>query len=377
MGSEFLNNTIGKLYDMGQSIWCDNISRALITSGELQRLLDLGVVGVTSNPTIFMKAITGSADYDSRIQELLEKGCDGMDLYEGLVFPDITDAADLLRPIYDRTQGVDGYVSLEVNPKLAYDTKGTLEEARRLFAVLDRRNVFIKVPATEEGLPAIQTLISEGINVNVTLIFSIEMYLKVMNAYLTGLQRWADGGGDVTRVSSVASFFVSRVDAVVDQRLKALEENGTQVDELYGRAAVANARLAYVEYEKVFGAGGKFDGLRKLGGKIQRPLWASTSTKNPAYSTTKYVDELVGPDTVNTLPPNTIDLVLEHGTAKTTLRDELKAASDLFLQLEQRGIVIKEVTDQLSTDGVALFAASFDELLTNLAHKQTTLRTAT
>ncbi len=369
-------NNIQKLYEKGQSIWCDHLSRAMLDGGELQRLIDLGVVGVTSNPTIFMKAITGGTDYDARIAELSARGHDIMTLYEGLVLPDIADAADRLRDVYERTDGVDGYVSLEVNPKLAYDTEGTTTEARRLFRTLDRPNVFIKVPATEEGIPAIETLIGEGIPVNVTLIFSIEMYRRVMQAYLSGLNRWMDGGGDPKGVASVASFFVSRVDTLVDARLKDKEGEGAQVADLYGRAAVANARLAYAEFRKVFGADGPFAPLARRGAHVQRPLWASTSTKNPAYSPTKYVDELVGPDTVNTLPPQTIQAVLERGSCEVTIDRDLDDARRLFERLAELGIEMREVTAQLSEDGVRLFAESFDRLLEDLAGKRERLRAA-
>ncbi|UCD15225.1 MAG: transaldolase, partial [Candidatus Omnitrophota bacterium] len=251
-----MSNNIQKLYKSGQSIWCDNISRGMIESGELQRLIDLGIVGVTSNPTIFMKAITGTADYDPRFKELLAGGKDLGGIYEGLVLADIADAADILRPVYDRTKGVDGYVSLEVDPKLAHDTEGTIAEARRLFAALDRPNILIKVPATNAGLPAVETLIGDGINVNVTLIFAIEMYEKVMDAYLAGLKKRLAAGQDVSNVASVASFFVSRVDTLVDKLLDARHSEGARVAHLYGKAANANAKLAYARFLDVFDESG-------------------------------------------------------------------------------------------------------------------------
>ena len=371
-----MSNTIAKLYEQGQSVWCDNISRGMIESGELQRLIDLGVVGVTSNPTILMKAITTGTDYDGPFQKLLAEGSDPMSIYEGLVLPDIADAADVLRPVYERTDGVDGFVSLEVNPKLAYDTDSTLAEARRLFKELRRPNIFIKVPATDEGIPAIETLISEGISVNVTLIFAISMYEKVMQAYIDGLERFDAAGGDLSKVASVASFFVSRVDTLVDKLLTEKHPPRADIVDLLGRAAIANAKLAYARFEQVFGSGGEFSALAAKGARVQRPLWASTSTKNPDYPATKYVDGLVGPDTVNTLPPGTIDAALHEGGTKVTIRDDLSGARAIFEQLAALGIHMEMVTDKLRVDGVELFAKSFDELLENLTQKREKLRAA-
>ncbi len=387
---------IQKLYEQGQSLWCDNLSRHMIDSGELQRLIDLGVVGVTSNPTIFMKAITGGRDYDAQLGKLLSEGRDTMGIYEGLVLPDVADAADILRPVYDRTDGVDGYVSLEVNPKLAYDTAGTIAEARRLFKSLSRANVLIKVPATDEGIPAVETLIGEGINVNVTLIFSIAMYEKVMGAYITGLERLGAGGGDLSKIASVASFFISRVDTLVDKLLSersSPSKSGSNdqpatrshtderspdaaTEQLLGKAAVANARLAYARFEQVFDPAGPFKTLAAKGARVQRPLWASTSTKNPDYPPTKYVDGLVGPCTVNTAPPNTLEALMHEGHVGVTIRDDLADARALFGQLEKIGIHIEAVTDKLRADGVDLFAKSFDDLLANLTQKQEQLLAA-
>ncbi len=378
---------IQRLYEQGQSLWCDNLSRHMIDSGELQRLIDLGVVGVTSNPTIFMKAITGGTDYDALLGKLLSDGRDTMGIYEGLVLPDVADAADILRPVYDRTEGVDGYVSLEVNPKLAYDTAGTIAEARRLFKSLSRANVLIKVPATDEGIPAVETLIGEGINVNVTLIFSIAMYEKVMGAYITGLERLGAGGGDLSKVASVASFFISRVDTLVDKLLSEMsspskggsnDQAATRADteQLFGKAAVANARLAYARFEQVFAPAGPFKTLAAKGARVQRPLWASTSTKNPDYPATKYVDGLVGPCTVNTAPPNTLEALMHEGHMGVTIRDDLADARALFEQLERIGIHMEAVTNKLRADGVDLFAKSFDDLLANLTQKQEQLLAA-
>ena len=368
-----MSNTIQRLREQGQSIWCDNISRRMLDTGELQRLVDLGIVGITSNPTIFMKAITGGGDYDALFSKLLAEGRDTMAVYEGLVLPDIADAADTLRPVYDRTNGLDGYVSLEVNPKLAYDPDGTIAEARRLFSRLKRPNVLIKVPATEEGLPAIETLIGEGVNVNVTLIFGIEIYERVMNAYVQGLRRLDAVAGELSKVTSVASFFVSRVDTLVDKLLEEKRAGGGGVDHLLGKAAGANAKLAYARFEEFFDNSDEFSALAAKGARVQRPLWASTSTKNPDYPDTKYVDELVGPHTVNTLPPDTIEATLDHGATKSVIRDNLDDERRVIEQLADLGIDIKAVTEKLRVDGVAAFAKSFDEILENLSRKQSQL----
>ncbi len=367
-------NAINRLNAMGQSVWCDNLSRKMIDSGELLRLIDVGVVGITSNPTIFMKAITGGDDYDDALLKVLDDTQDVVRTYERLVLPDIADAADLLRPVYEGTDGVDGYVSLEVNPKLAYDTQATIAEARRLFAELDRPNVFIKVPATEQGIGAIKTLIGEGINVNVTLIFSVAMYGKVMQAYIDGLKRYDKAGGNLKQVASVASFFVSRVDTLIDKLLVEKGKGGKQVEGLLGKAAVANAKLAYARFAEVFDASGEFGSLLAKGARVQRPLWASTSTKNPAYPDTKYVDDLVGPNTVNTMPPETLTATLDHGGTVVTIDRDVEAARAVLARLEEVGISLKAVTDQLTVEGVNAFAKSFDELLMHLTAKRTRLK---
>jgi transaldolase len=368
-------NTIQKLYERGQSVWCDNLSRRMIDSGELGRLIDLGIVGITSNPTIFMKAITGGDDYDDLLQEVSEEARDVVTTYERLVLPDIADAADLLRPVYERTNGIDGYVSLEVNPKLAYETEASIAEARRLFAELDRPDVFIKVPATEAGIPAIETLIGEGINVNVTLIFSVAMYRKVMRAYIDGLKRYDAAGGDLSRVASVASFFVSRVDTLVDKLLEEKRNARASVEGLLGTAAVANAKLAYARFTEVFNRAGEFGALAARGARVQRPLWASTSTKNPAYPDTKYVDDLVGPNTVNTMPPETLAATLDHGRSEVTIDRDVAGARAALIRLAEADIDLQAVTDQLTIEGVNAFAKSFDELLANLAAKRARLKT--
>ena len=367
---------VEKFFAQGQSVWCDNLSRNMIDSGELQRRIDDGVVGVTSNPTIFMKAITGSADYDAAFDRLLGEGLDTMGIYEGLVLPDVADAADLLRPVYDRTDRVDGYVSLEVNPKLACDTSGTIAEAKRLYAELNRPNVLIKVPATHEGMPAVEALIAEGISINVTLIFSLTMYEKVMRAYLDGLTRFNENGGDLSKVASVASFFVSRVDSLIDGRLEDRKKAGEKVDHLFGRAALANAKLAYARFEEVFAESGEFGKLAANGARVQRPLWASTSTKNPSYSPTMYVDGLIAPNTVNTLPPGTIDAMTGNDVPACTIHENLAGCRTLLDELKTHGIDIDEVTDTLLDAGVEVFAKSFDELLANLEQKREQVRAA-
>ncbi len=369
-----MSNTIQRLFEAGQSIWCDNISRRMIESGELTRMIDLGVVGVTSNPTIFMKAITGSNDYDALLGKLSAEGCGLQDLYEGLVLPDIADAADLLKPVYDKTNGVDGYISLEVNPQLAHDTDATVAEAVRLARVLDRPNVLIKVPATDEGIPAIETLIGRGLSINVTLIFGLDVYEQVMRAYINGLERLDHDGGDLSTVSSVASFFVSRVDTLVDELLAKSEGGVAKVEHLLGRAATANAKLAYARFEDVFSPGGEFGALAAKGARVQRPLWASTGTKNPDYPDVKYVDGLVGANTVNTLPPHTMEAALDHGGTKAVLREDLDGARGVMEQLAGLGIDVKDVTNKLRKDGVAAFVDSFNQLLDNLTAKQTQLK---
>lgn len=367
-----MGTTIHRIRENGQSIWCDNLSREMIDSGGLAKLIEQGIVGVTSNPSIFMKAITGGKGYDETLQRLLGKGRDTMSLYEGLVLPDIADAADVLRKTYDDTNGLDGYVSLEVNPKLAFDTDGTIAEAKRLFAELNRPNVFIKIPATDEGIPAIEAALAEGINVNVTLIFAIEMYERVMDAYIAGVRRFADAGGDPARVASVASFFVSRVDAAIDKRLAELDAP----ERLQGKAAIANAKLAYERFQERFDTSGPFGELAKRGARVQRPLWASTSTKNPDYPDTLYVDTLIGEHTVNTLPPATIDAVLDHGETEPTLATGFDEARAVLAEIESLGISLREVTDELTQAGVKQFVGSFDDLLTDLETKRQSLRAA-
>ena len=367
-----MTNAIDDIKMLGQAVWYDNISRGLIEVGELQKLIGLGVTGLTSNPTIFEKAIIGSADYDNALLEFARAGKRSRDIYEGLAIYDIQSAADLLRPVYDITQGVDGYASLEVNPHLAYDTQGTVEEAKRLFCALDRPNVMIKVPATPEGIPAIRELIGEGLNVNVTLTFSLVAYSKVREAYISGLEQLERVGGDPASVASVASFFVSRVDTVVDKLLETMDDDST--NDLIGKAAIANAKQAYRNFELDF-RGERFAALRENGARVQRPLWASTSTKNPKYRDVLYVESLIGPDTVDTMPEATLMAVLDHGHADNTLQRDLVAAQEVLGSLDKSGISMDGITDQLLADGVQLFMDSYDSLVDNIDEKRIKLLT--
>ncbi len=356
-----------KLHDLnalGQAAWLDFIRRSYIASGELQALVEQGLRGVTSNPSIFEKAIAGSADYDDDLRRLVAEGRSVNDIYETLAIADIQRATDVLRPVYDESRGADGYVSLEVSPTLAHDTEGTIADARRLFAAVNRPNLMIKVPATPAGLPAIATLIGEGININVTLIFSVKQYEAVVEAYLSGLERLAASGGRLSDVASVASFFVSRVDTAVD---KALEAQG--VRDLQGKIAVANSKLAYARFKELF-AGDRWQKLAAAGARYQRPLWASTSTKNPAYPDTLYVDTLIGPHTVNTLPPETLEAFMDHGVVAVTIEQGLDQARADVARLADLGIDLDAITQKLQDDGVAAFAKSFESLMNSIAQKQ-------
>lgn len=365
-----MTNRIKQIQALGQAIWIDFISRELLQSGQLTQMMADGVTGMTSNPTIFQKSIATGKDYDADIQRLWRQtGERPADVFEAIAVSDVGAAADALLPVFRETSGRDGFVSIEVSPRLAHDTDGTIAEARRLYSKLARPNVMIKVPATNAGLPAIATLIGEGTNVNVTLIFSIEMYEKVMGAYLEGLRRLHAAGKPLNAVSSVASFFISRVDSLVDKLLAEKSASGVaQAAALAGRAAVANAKIAYSRYKAVFG-GGDFTALRAAGARVQRPLWASTSTKNPAYSPTLYVDNLIGPNTVNTLPPQTLEELRKPGAVAQTIEQGLDDAHSVIRQLEGLGIHMNEVTDQLLVEGVKLFADSFDQLLADVERK--------
>jgi transaldolase len=357
-----------KLSECGQSIWYDNVRRDMLHDGSMQALFDEGVVGVTSNPTIFEKAVTGSDDYDEQIRELVGQNQDAWNIYDAITRDDIAATADLLRPIYDQTDGVDGYVSIEVNPKLAHDMPATLAEARRLFQTLKRPNIMIKIPGTADGIPAIEESIATGINVNVTLIFSADVYEDIMQAYIRGLQRYAVAGNDPSRVASVASFFVSRVDSAIDPLL-ADKPDGKS---LQGKAAIANSKIAYQRYLNVF-EGEAFAALKAKGARVQRPLWASTSTKNPDYSPTLYVDTLVGANTVNTAPPATIDAIKAGFDVAITVTKDVEEAKRDLAKLESMGISMAKVTQDLREAGVKSFAASFDQLLAAIESKRATM----
>ena len=366
-------NAIQEAQQQGQAIWLDYIRRGLTKSGEVQEFIEQGISGVTSNLAILERAIVGSTDYDDAILMLAKASEDTEAIYEALAVEDIRAATDLLRPIYDQTSGLHGYASLEVSPVLAYDTDGTIKEAKRLLAALDRPNVMIKVPATREGIPAIRSLISEGININVTLIFSLDMYRQVMEAYIAGIEGLVKNGGDASNVASVASFFLSRIDTVVDAMLEErLLEGQEQLGDLFGKAAIASANLAYRAFKQTFDSD-RFALLRAKGARVQRPLWASTGAKNPAYSDVMYVESLIGPDTVNTMPPVTIDAFLDHGCAVTTLGLDFSEAEQTLADLTGAGISMESVTTKLLADGVKAFAESFEKVMAGIEEKKTRL----
>jgi transaldolase/glucose-6-phosphate isomerase len=364
---------------LGQSIWYDNIRRAMITSGDLQKKIEEDDLrGVTSNPTIFEKAITGSGDYDEQLRRLVQAGKGVSEIYEDLVTEDIGNAADILLPVYERTDGLDGYISLEVNPTLAYKTQETIDEATRLFKRLGRKNVMIKIPAAQEGIPAIEESIYRGVNINVTMIFSLENYAQVAEAFIRGLERRAAEGESVDHIASVASFFVSRVDTAIDADLDdkarhaATPEEAERFKRLRGRAAVANAKLAYEKFKEIF-HGPRFADLRAKGAQVQRCLWASTGTKNPEYSDVLYVDNLIGPETVNTVPPATYTAIRDHGQVALTLEEGLEECGALIGQLAEVGIDLKAVTEKLQKDGLDAFVKSFDTLAESLEAKRDAL----
>lgn len=363
-------NSLKKLQEFGQSVYMDEISRSMLTDGTLQTLIDRdGLRGVTSNPAIFQKAIAESSDYDDTIAQLRREGQSVEEVYEELVIADIEGAADLLRPVYDESGGRYGFVSLEVNPHLAFDTEATINEARHLWEELARPNVFIKVPGTEAGLPAIRELIAEGVNVNVTLLFGIARYRRVAEAYIEGLEKRREAGELVDRVASVASFFLSRIDVMVDPLLEEIERNGgergAKAAGLKGKIAVANAKLAYRAYQEIFGAS-RFSALAEHGARSQRVLWASTSTKNPAYSDTMYVEPLIGPDTVNTMPVDTLDAYRDHGRPAARIEHGVDEAEEQLRTLSELGIDLDEVTAKLEQEGVDKFVKPFDSLMQTL-----------
>jgi len=353
-----------ELFDQqGQSPWLDNLRRGWITSGELQVLIDRGVRGITSNPSIFQKAMTGTDDYDEQLGALAGAGHSIEDSYWELVTRDIVDALDLLRPVHEATGGLDGFVSVEVDPSLAADTAGTEDAARHLRSMIDRPNLFVKIPATAEGIPAIRTMVSEGCSVNVTLIFSLDRYQDVMEAYIGGLE---DHEGDLSGISSVASFFISRTDTEIDRRLEAI---GTpEALDLRGLAAVAQGQVAYDLFRRAF-SGHRWEALAARGARVQRPLWASTSTKNPSYPDTLYVDALIGPDTVNTLPEITLEAFDDHGTLARTVDADPEGARSTLAAVQAVGVDLDDVSRVLEEEGVGAFVKSFVELLETLGQK--------
>ena len=353
-------NTLQELGKAGQSPWYDNITRELLVSGGLKKLIDNGIMGLTSNPTIFQKALTSSA-YKNQLDELKVKKVSTSQAYEKLVFKDILDAAKCFEGVYKTSGGKDGYVSIEVSPHYAYDTKKTIEDAKRTFAVLNRPNVMIKIPATKQGFPAIKEVIASGINVNATLIFSLEQYRQTADAYIEGLEKRALEGKDLSKIHSVASVFISRVDSDID---KVLDAKGNK--SLRGLAAVANAKLIYKKYKEIFYSE-RFKKLQAKGANIQRPLWASTSSKDPAYSKVKYVEELIGPDTVNTMPEETVNTFLQSGKVIVTVEKNLEGAKKAIENLKKEGINIDTVCDKLQTVGVQKFVESFDSLMDSIA----------
>jgi transaldolase len=346
-----MNERLRKLAEIGQGVWIDSLSRDDIEDGNLERMIEDGVVGVTSNPTIFQKAISESSLYDEQLQELAEKEDDPKEIFLQLARQDISDACDLLMPIYERTNRLDGYVSLEVSPDLAYDTPETVEEATRLHALVNKPNLMVKIPATEPGLAAIEDMIATGHSINVTLIFSLARYKAVTAAYIRGLQRLVAAGGNPSLVASVASFFVSRVDTEADRRLE-------------GKLAIANAKLAYAAFKEIF-SGEEWEFLESKGATKQRPLWASTSTKNPEYRDVMYVEELAGPDTVNTMPHSTLEAFMDHGEirSESPIEEGLDEAWALIEKLREVGVDYEDVTEVLEKEGVQKFADSFNELL--------------
>lgn len=367
------NNPLKRLESLGQSIWLDYIRQDLITSGELQKLIDDdGLRGMTSNPAIFEKAIAESSLYDDEIKKMAPKGKNVNDIYEAISQQDVQHAADVFRPLYEGTSGKDGYVSLEVNPHLAHNTKGTIQEGRRLWSLLNRPNVLIKVPATTEGLIAIRQLISDGINVNVTLLFSLNRYREVAEAYIEGLEARVAKRKTIDQISSVASFFLSRIDTLIDPKLeKIMETEGKKKEmakEAHGEVAISSARLAYQIYKEVFGSD-RFKKLEEKGARAQRLLWASTSNKNPAYSNVKYIEALIGENTVNTVPPQTIDAYRNHGDPKLSIELYVSHATRILASLPKIGIDLDQVTQQLEDEGILKFNEPFDKLMEAIEKK--------
>jgi transaldolase len=375
-----MTNPLLLLKEQGQSVWYDNIDRAQLISGEFQRMLNEdGIVGVTANPTIFQKSISAGHAYDAQMSQLIAAGKNTSDIYEALVIRDIQSVADLLHPIYDHSNGKDGFVSLEVSPDLAHDTQATIAEAERFWHLVQRPNLMIKIPATAEGIPAIYETLRKGINVNITLIFSLDSYRAVTDAYLRALEERNSAGEDISSIASVASFFISRVDTLVDQLL-AEKINATsdpvqqqQLTSLQGKAAIANARLVYQDFKQIFGTP-RFESLKHAGAQVQRPLWASTSTKNAAYRDVLYAEELIGPETVDTMPLETINNFRDHGQVRYSIEDDIAGAKTALEELEKIGILYQQTTQQLQDEGVQKFVDSFHELFKGIASKQQAIK---
>ena len=358
------------LLDAGQSAWLDYIQRSLVTSGDLQNYIDQGLRGITSNPTLFDEAIAKSSDYDEQIHNLALQGKSAEEIYEALIVEDARMAAEVLRPIFDETDGNDGFFSLEVGPHLAHDTQGTIEEAIRLFALVDRPNVMIKVPATPEGIPAFQSLIEEGLNINVTLMFSLGQYDAIAEAYLAALERRAENAYDLKEIASVASIFVSRLDTKVDKLLDAFET--PQAQALKGKIGIANAKIVYQHFKEYF-ASERWQRLADHGARIQRVLYGSTGTKNPSYSDVMYIEDLIGPDTVNTIPPKTLKAFMDHGAVAPTLEHGIDQANKQLHSLPEFGINLSDVTQELLDEGVENFSKSYDSLMKTITEKKAEL----
>ncbi len=370
-----MNQRVAALLEQGQSIWQDDIARSMLTGGSLASMIsDVGIRGVTSNPTIFEKAIAAGSDYDDQIGALIDQGKSANEIFDSVAVDDIRDACDLFRALYDASDGADGFVSIEVSPDLARDADGTRQQVRQLWDAVNRPNLMVKIPGTVEGAPVIEEMLAEGKNINVTLLFSIEAYERVANAYISGLEKRLAEGLPVDRIASVASFFVSRVDTAVD---KLLDEKIAESDPggaemlgaLRGKAAVANAQLAYALFKELFHSD-RFEPLRAAGARPQRPLWASTGTKNPDYPDTLYVDTLIGPHTVNTMPGKTIQAFLDHGTVRRTVDENLDGAAQVMRDLEAAGIDFSAVTVRLEKEGIDLFVASYEQLLDGVESKR-------
>ncbi|HJT18048.1 MAG TPA: bifunctional transaldolase/phosoglucose isomerase, partial [Thermoanaerobaculia bacterium] len=360
-----MSNPLAELAKAGQSVWYDQMERKLITTGQLKKMIEQDDLrGMTSNPTIFEKAIAGSEDYDAQLRELASQNKSRDEIYDELVLKDIGAAADIFRPVYDKTNGTDGFISIEVLPTIANNTQATIAEAKRLFEILKRPNIMVKIPATSEGLPAIEESIANGININITLLFSNDVYAKVMEAYLRGLERRVEKNQPIDKIRSVASFFVSRIDTQADKQIEAKlkQTNDRELESLLGKVAIANAKMAYQQFKQVFSSD-RFKKLQAKGAHVQRPLWASTGTKNPKYSDVLYVESLEAKDSVNTLPPATYEAFKDHGKVRISIEDNLDEARDVLKKFEQKGFSLKSITDQLTRDGVSSFDASFASLM--------------